>query len=145
MASNSGIFQYYSEHVVLNFDGKLNHEIIPIQVRRELDVYLRSKGIGYIIDLPEVADRISFYSRSMSDAKPHIEIGVFQKIQIYLQMIANKVGLAPAVQLDELKAERVLRPFSAVTTAVQQFPLPNDPARAVVLYQLNDQFGKQHE
>jgi len=141
-SSNSGIFQYYSEHVVLNFDGKLNHEIIPIQVRRELDVYLRSKGIGYIIDLPEVADRISFYSRSMSEAKPHIEISAFQKIQIYLQMIASKVGLASSVQLDELKPERVLHPFSAVTTVMQQFPLPNDPARAVVLYRLNDNFGK---
>ena len=142
-SSNSGIFQYYSDHVVLNFDGKLNHEIIPIQVRRELDIYLRSKGIGYIIDLPEVADRIVFYSRSMSEAKPHIEITAIQKIQIYIQMIAHKVGLAAAVQLDELKPDRVLRPFSAVTTAVQQFPLPNDPARAVVLYQLNDNFGKQ--
>jgi hypothetical protein len=142
-SSNSGIFQYYSEHVVLNFDGKLNHEIIPIQVRRELDVYLRSKGIGYIIDLPEVADRISFYSHSLSQAKPHAEIGALQKIQIYAQMLASKIGLAPAVQLDELRADRVLRPFSAVTTAVQQFPLPNDPARAVVLFQLNDSFGQQ--
>jgi hypothetical protein len=141
-SSNSGIFQYYSEHVVLNFDGKLNHEIVPIQVRRELDVYLRSKGIGYIIDLPEVADRISFYSRSMSDAKPHADIGAIQKIQIYLQMIANKIGLAPAVQLDVLKPDRVIRPFSAVTTVVQQFPLPNDPTRNVVLFQLNDAFGK---
>jgi hypothetical protein len=142
-SSNSGIFQYYSDHVVLNFDGKLNHEIIPIQVRRELDVYLRSKGIGYIIDLPEVADRISFYSRSMSQAKPHLEIGTVQKLRIYLQMIASKVGLAPAVQLDEQKPERVLRPFEAVSTTLHQFPLPNDPARAVVLYQLNDSFGKQ--
>jgi dolichyl-phosphate-mannose-protein mannosyltransferase len=142
-SSNSGIFQYYSDHVVLNFDGKLNHEIIPIQVRRELDSYLRAKSIGYIIDLPEVADRIIFYSRSMSEAKPHIEITAIQKILIYIQMLAHKVGLTPAVQLDELKPDRVLRPFSAVTTAVQQFPLPNDPARAVVLYQLNDSFGKQ--
>jgi hypothetical protein len=47
------------------------------------------------------------------------------------------------VKLDELKPERVLRPFEAVTTALQQFPLPNDPARAVVLYRLNDTFGKQ--
>jgi hypothetical protein len=142
-SSNSGIFQYYSDHVVLNFDGKLNHEIIPIQVRRELDIYLRSKGIGYIIDLPEVADRIVFYSRSMSEAKPHIEITATQKIEIYIQMIAHKVGLAAAVQLDQLKPDRVLRPFSAVTTVVQQFRLPNDSARAVVLYQLNDSFGKQ--
>jgi hypothetical protein len=142
-SSNSGIFQYYSDHVVLNFDGKLNHEIIPVQVQRELDSYLRSKGIGYIIDLPEVADRIIFYSRSMSDAKPHLEITAIQKIQIYVQMLAHKVGLAPAVQLDELKPERVLRPFSTVATAVQQFQLPNDPARMVVLYQLNDSFGKQ--
>jgi hypothetical protein len=142
-SSNSGIFQYYSDHVVLNFDGKLNHEIIPIQVRRELDSYLRSKGISYIIDLPEVAERIIFYSHSMSDAKPHLEITAIQKIQIYLQMLAHKAGLAPDVQLDELKPERVLRPFSAVTTAVQQFPLPNSSARMVVLYQLNDSFGKQ--
>ncbi len=141
-SSNSGIFQYYSDHVVLNFDGKLNHEIIPIQVQRELDVYLRSKGIGYIIDLPEVADRIIFYSRDLSDAKPHIEITSIQKIQIYFQMLAHKLGLAPAVQLDELKPERVIRPFSAVTTVVQQFPLPNDPARTVVVFQLNDQFGR---
>lgn len=141
-SSNSGIFQYYSGHVVLNFDGKLNAEIIPVQARRELDRYLRAKGVAYIVDLPSVAEYIEFYSHNLSVAKPHPEISSVQKLLIYARLIAHKVGLGPEVVLDERKPERVLQPFSAVTRIVQQFPLPNDPTRAVTLYQLNAAFGQ---
>ena len=141
-SSNSGIFQYYSGHVVLNFDGKLNAEIIPVQVRRELDRYLRAKGVEYIVDLPSVAEYIEFYSQNLSEAKSHPEVSSLGKLGIYARLIAHKAGLGPAVVLDVRKPERVIRPFSSVTTVAQQFPLPNDPARAVTLYKLNTNFGQ---
>lgn len=141
-SSNSGIFQYYSGHAVLNFDGKLNAEIIPVQEHRELDRYLRAKGVAYIVDLPSVAEYIEFYSENLSVAKPHPEISSVQKLLIYARLIAHKVGLGPEVVLDERKPERVIQPFSAVTRIVQQFPLPNDPTRTVTLYQLNAAFGQ---
>lgn len=140
-SSNSGIFQYYSGRAVLNFDGKLNNEIIPVQVRRELDVYLRGKGIGYVVDLPEVAGYIEFYSQNMSVAKPHAEISSPQKLAIYARLVAHKLGLGPEVALDERVPERVTRPFAEVSAVVQRFPLPNDPARAVTLFRLADDFG----
>jgi hypothetical protein len=140
-SSNSGIFQYYSGHAVLNFDGKLNSEIVPVQVRRELDTYLRSKAIGYVVDLPEVAGYIEFYSRNLSEAKPHQEISALGKLSIYARLIAHKLGLGSEVPLDVRETERVLRPFGQVSQVVQQFPLPNDPQRAVTLYRLADDFG----
>lgn len=141
-SSNSGIFQYYSGHVVLNFDGKLNHKIIPVQERRELDVYLRSEGVGYIVDLPDVAEKVEFYSRDLSEARPHAELSSLDKLIVYARLVANKLRLGPPVQLDLRVPDRVLRPFSSVTTVVQQFPLPNDPTRAVTVYRLNSDFGR---
>jgi hypothetical protein len=141
-SSNSGIFQYYSGHVVLNFDGKLNSEIIPVLARRQLDTYLRSKGIAYIVDLPSVAEYIEFYSRDLSEAKPHAEVSALQKLAIYGRLIGAKLGFGPAVQLDVRRPDRVVMPFSAVATSVRQFPLPNDPGQAVTLYRLNDEFGR---
>jgi hypothetical protein len=141
-SSNSGIFQYYSGHPVLNFDGKLNGEIVPVQVRRELDVYLRARGIGYIVDLPEVAGYLEFYSKNLSVARPHQEISAAGKLAIYARMVAHKLGLGPPVALDAREVERVVRPFSQVSEVVREFPLPNDPARAVTLYRLADDFGE---
>jgi len=141
-ALNSGVFQYYSEHIVLNIDGKLNNEIIPVLEKRELDRYLRDKEISYLIDLPEIADYITFYSQNLSEAKPHLELTNFQKLKIYLQMSAAKVGLGKPVKLDERVPIRILYPFTEVTETVQQFPLPNAPQQAVMLYLLKPNFGE---
>jgi hypothetical protein len=140
-AQNSGVFQYYSERVVLNFDGKLNDEIIPVLEQRQLDVYLRSEGVDYIVDLEGVADYVEFYSSNLSEAPPHHELSAFDKLTIYTQLVAAKVGLAPPVELDEREPTRIIRPFHEVTTVVRRFPLPNDPTRAVTIYRLKADFG----
>jgi hypothetical protein len=140
-AQNSGIFQYYSERVVINLDGKLNHEIIPVLEERRLATYMREKGITYIVDLPGVADYIEFYSSSLSDAPPHPEISTFGRLRIYGRLVAARLGLQPPVELAVREPERVLRPFESVATVVQEFPLPNSPDTAVTLYRLHDDFG----
>lgn len=142
-SSNSGIFQYYSGHVVINFDGKLNHEIIPVLERRELDAYLRRKGVAYIVDLPPgVENYVEFYSSRLSEAPAHAEISSLGKLQIYGRLIANKLRLGPPVLLDERVPDRVVRPFAKASIVVRRFSLPNDPARAVTLYQLAPDFGQ---
>jgi hypothetical protein len=142
-AQNSGIFQYYSERVVLNFDGKLNHEIIPVLEQRELDTYLRERGISYIVDLPGVADYIEFYSSRMSEAPRHEEMSALDKLATYGRLVAARLGLGPPVQLDEREPERIIRPFESYATVIQRFPLPNDPDSAVMIYRLSDEFGSQ--
>jgi hypothetical protein len=142
-AQNSGIFQYYSERVVLNFDGKLNHEIIPVLEQRELDTYLRERGISYIVDLPGVADYIEFYSSRMSEAPRHAEMSALDKLATYGRLIAARLGLGPPVQLDEREPERIIRPFESFATVIERFPLPNNPDSAVLVYRLHDEFGSQ--
>jgi hypothetical protein len=142
-AQNSGIFQYYSERVVLNFDGKLNHEIIPVLEQRELDTYLRERGISYIVDLPGVADYIEFYSSTMSEAPRHEEMSALDKLATYGRLIAARVGLGPPVQLDEREPERVVQPFENFATVIERFPLPNNPDSAVLIYRLHDDFGSR--
>ncbi len=56
-AKNSGIYQYYSGHTVVNIDGKLNHEIVPVMERRELLPYLEQKGIEYLVDTEDTLVR----------------------------------------------------------------------------------------
>ncbi len=142
-AQNSGVFQYYSERVVLNIDGKLNHEIIPVLEQRQMDSYLREKGVEYIVDLPGVAGYIEFYSRTLSAAPSHHELSIFDKLAIYARLVAAKLGFGPPVSLDERVPERILRPFADVSTIVQEFPLPNDPTQAVTIYRLSDKFGRE--
>ncbi len=140
-AQNSGIMQYYSGHVVLNFDGKLNHEIIPMLERREINRYLADKGIQYVVDLPEVEGYLEFYSARFSEAKPHLEIGTLGKIGIYLRLILHKLGLGDAVALDVRVPTALKRPFRADATIIYTAPLPNNPERAVTVYQLAPSFG----
>ncbi len=140
-AQNSGIFQYYSERVVLNADGKLNHEIVPVLVQRELDRYLRERGIGYVVDLPEVGDYIEFYSSSMSDAPPHAEISTGERLLIHVRRVLHRLGVGAPVELATREPERVTRPFESLATPIHQSPLPNDPSRAVTVYQLHESFG----
>ncbi len=142
-AQNSGIMQYYSGHVVINFDGKLNHEIIPVLEQRRLNQYLAAKGISYIVDLPEVENYIEYYSARFSVAPTHLEPGTLGKLSIYARLIAHKLGLGPAVSLDVRQPERILRPFRADATIVHTTPLPNDPARAVTVYRLEPGFGDE--
>ncbi len=135
-AQNSGVFQYYSERVVLNIDGKLNHEIIPVLEARQLDRYLQAKGVQYIVDLDGVGDYITFYSSSMSEAPTHHEIATLGKLRIYAGLIAAKLGMGEPPTLDERVPTRIIQPFTERAEVVQQFPLPNDPSQAVVIYHM---------
>jgi hypothetical protein len=144
-AQNSGVFQYYSERVVLNFDGKLNSEIIPVLEERELDVYLRSKGVEYIVDVPGVASFIEFYSSNLSDAPAHHEISSLGKLWIYVRLVAAKAGFGEGVALDVREADHVHTPFSEVSEVVKEVPLPNDPSQAVTIYKLKDAFGRSED
>lgn len=145
-AQNSGIFQYYSERMVLNLDGKLNHEMVPILEQRALDRYMHTKGIRYLVDAPQIERYLAFYSASLADAPAHRELSSLGKLGTYTRMIAQRLRLGPPVILDSGPFDpatpiHMLRPFTAVATPVQSFPLPNDPSRAVVVYRLADTFG----
>ncbi len=140
-AQNSGIFQYYSNRLVINIDGKLNHEIVPILEQRQLDRYLHARGVEYVVDLPSVAGYIEFYSASLSDARPHRELSALEKLGIHARRFAARIGIGAPVVLPERVPERVIVPFSDVSQIVQEFPLPNDPDQAVTIYLLLPQFG----
>ncbi len=142
-ARNSGIFQYYSERLVINLDGKLNHEIIPVLERRELASYLRSKGITYIVDVPGIADYIELYSRNMSEARPHYEMSSLQKLQTYGWLLLARLRIGPGVDLDEPVPTKIIQPFESTVTEAQRFPLPNNPSDAVIIYKLQANFGSQ--
>jgi hypothetical protein len=137
-AQNSGVFQYYSERVVINIDGKLNHEIIPVLEQRAILDYLHAKGVRYIVDLEGVADYITFYSSRLSDAPAHQELSSLDKMVIYARLIAAKVGMAPPVELDERRPTRIIHPFDEIVQVVKTFPLPNNPDEAVMIYHLED-------
>lgn len=140
-AQNSGIFQYYSGHVVINADGKLNHEIIPALETRTLDVYLRYKGVTHIVDLEGVGRYVEFYSSAMSEAPTHPERSALETLQVYARLAAAKLGIGAPVHLDERVPTRITQPFESMTAEVQTFPLPNDPQQAVVIYWLEEHFG----
>ena len=135
-AQNSGIFQYYSGRVVLNIDGKLNNDIIPVLEARGLHSYLRERQVGYVVDLPGVAQFIEFYSSDLSEATPHLEMSSVAKLRTYAQLVLSRGGLAAAPQLDVRQPTRVTQPFGDVATVVQQFPLPNDSTQAVTVWAL---------
>lgn len=141
-AQNSGIMQYYSGRVVINFDGKLNHEIIPVLEQRELDRYLASKGIQYVVDLPEVEGYLEFYSARYSEAQPHLEMGTMGKLRVYARLIAYKLDIGAPVALDVRVPTRLKRPFHDDATIIYTAPLPNNPQRAVTVYRLAPSFGK---
>ena len=140
-AQNSGIMQYYTERVVLNFDGKLNHEIIPVLEQRRLNTYLYSKGVRYVVDLPEVAQYLEFYSNRYTDAPAHQEIGSVGKLMIYARLLAHKVGLGPTVALDVREPTAIKRRFGEDAEVIHAVPLPNDASRAVTVFRLLPGFG----
>jgi hypothetical protein len=44
--------------------------------------------------------------------------------------------------LAEPVPDEVFQPFDTVVSVVREFPLPNNPSNAVVLYQLEEDFGR---
>jgi hypothetical protein len=134
-ARNSGIYQYYSQRTVLNIDGKLNHEIVPVLERRGLRDYLADQGAAYVVDLPQVCGYIEFYSHQYGDAKPHAEMGSAARLRAYAELLLRALRLGPGPQLDPPVPDACGGRFTAEAPPIQTFPLLRGPD-AVTIYQL---------
>jgi hypothetical protein len=136
-AKNSGIFQYYSGHVALNIDGKLNHEIVPVMERRELLDYLRRRGVEYLVDRELVmADHIAFYSHQFGPAPKHHAPSLPQRIVIYGKILANTLGAQLPLGLDARSGWSPTRSFGDAAEIVKTFQRPNQATNPVVFYRL---------
>lgn len=132
-AKNSGLLQYYSGHVVLNIDGKLNAEIVPVLEKRELYTYLCAKGVEYLVDREEaIAGHLTLYSREFGDWPAHREVTLLERVRIYFQLLLSRFGLGGPLTLDDPSGFYPTRPFTEAVEVVQTFPRPNateDPVR----------------
>ncbi len=138
-AKNSGILQYYSGHVVLNIDGKLNAEIVPVLEERQLLAYLREKGVRYLVGREgAIASHVTLYSREFGEWPAHQEVSLGKRVRIYAQLLLARLGLAAPPALDDPGGFRPHRPFTAEAESVQTFPRPNTPDDPVVLYRLRE-------
>jgi hypothetical protein len=136
-AKNSGLLQYYSGHVVLNIDGKLNHEIVPEMEKRDLLGYLRARGVIYLIDRQEImANHIAFYSHELGLAPNHHASTLIERIVIYGKILADTFGARLPLNLDSRDAFTPTHPFSAVAEIVKTFARPNQTTNPVVVYRL---------
>jgi hypothetical protein len=136
-AKNSGIFQYYSGHVVLNIDGKLNHEIVPVLELRHLLDYLRARGVEYLIDRELImADHIAFYSYQFGPAPMHYAPSLPERVAIYGKILANMFGARLPLNLDARDGFVPARPFGDAAEIVMRFERPNEDANPVVVYRL---------
>jgi hypothetical protein len=136
-AKNSGIYQYYSAHVVLNIDGKLNHEIVPVMEKRELLDYLRARGVEYLVDREAtMADHIAFYSHQFGPAPHHRAPSLRERLVIYGKILANAFGARLPLNLDARNDFTPMRPFTDAAEVVQSFDRPNQASNPVVVYRL---------
>lgn len=137
-AKNSGIYQYYSGRTVVNIDGKLNHEMIPVMEQRMMLPYLRESGVQYLVDRKQVMERhVSFYSAELGDAPYHRTPTLLERIEIYGKIAANRLGANLPLHIDEGPTGfTASRPFSDVATIIQEFDRANERDNPVVVYQL---------
>lgn len=136
-AKNSGIYQYYSGHTVINIDGKLNHEIVPAMEQRRLLQYLREKGITYLVDREQtMADHIQFYSAEFGPAPNHQLPSLSQRLGIYGAMLLKSLRLGEPPALDQRDGFVPNRPFADVARVIQTFPRPNQAANPIVVFEL---------
>jgi len=136
-AKNSGLLQYYSGHVVLNIDGKLNHEIVPEMEKRNLLGYLRARGVTYLIDRQEImANHIAFYSHELGLAPNHRASTLIERVIIYGKILADTFGARLQLNLDSRDAFTPTHPFSDVAEIVKTFARPNQATNPVVVYRL---------
>ena len=138
-AKNSGILQYYSGHVVLNIDGKLNAEIVPVLEERQLLSYLRRKGVQYLVDREEaIAGHLTLYSQEFGPWPAHRELSIGQRLQIYAQLLLGRLGLGAPPALDDPSGFQPARPFDLAVEVIQTFPRPNSPLDPVTVYRLRE-------
>ncbi|HEY1016588.1 MAG TPA: glycosyltransferase family 39 protein [Herpetosiphonaceae bacterium] len=136
-AKNSGIYQYYSGHTVINLDGKLNHEILPALAQRRLSEYIRSKGIAYLVDREEtLTEHVMFYSAEYAQAKPHRPPALGERIGIYAALAGKSLGFGPGPALDRYGTFTVVQPFTATATIIERMERPNEARNPVVVFEL---------
>ena len=136
-AKNSGIYQYYSGHTVINIDGKLNHEILAVYEQRRMLDYLYEKNITYLIDREAtLADHIQFYSSQFGQRPSHRVPGLLEQLKIYGQLALKASGLGDGPTLESRDGFVPSRPFSDVASPIQTFARPNDAANPVVVFEL---------
>lgn len=137
-AKNSGIYQYYSGHHVLNIDGKLNNDILEVYDQRRMLDYLREKGVTHLIDQEgTMADHIQFYSYQFGERPEHRVPTTFTQFKIYGQLLLSSLGLADKPALDRRDGFEPNQPFSSITTVIQRFPRPNDSNNPIAIFKLN--------
>jgi hypothetical protein len=138
-AKNSGILQYYSGRVVLNVDGKLNAEIVPVLEGRRLLPYLREKGVTCLVGREgAIAGHVTLYSEAFGPWPAHREITLLDRVGIYFRLLLNRVGLGEPPVLDDASGFQPTRPFTEEATIVQEFFRPNSQEDPVVVYKLRD-------
>lgn len=136
-AKNSGIYQYYSGHTVINIDGKLNHEIVPAMQERRLLPYLREKGITYLVDREEtLADHIQFYSAQFGLAPAHRLPSITDRLRIYGTLVLQTLRAHAPPMLDRREGFVPSRPFSQEVELIQTFERPNEATNPVVIVRL---------
>ncbi len=136
-AKNSGIYQYYSGHTVVNIDGKLNHEIVPVMERRELLPYLEQKGIEYLVDTEDtLSDHVQFYSAEFGPAPYHHLPSIVERARIYGELVLSSLRIGPKPQLDERDNWQPNRDFFEVAPIVKSFERPNETRNPVVVVKL---------
>ncbi|MBP8251152.1 MAG: glycosyltransferase family 39 protein, partial [Herpetosiphon sp.] len=136
-AKNSGIYQYYSGHTVINIDGKLNQDILQVYEQRRMLDYLHEKKITYLVDREAtMADHVQFYSSQFGDRPLHNVPTTLEQFRIYGTLLLKSLGLGAAPQLDRRDGFVPNRPFSDVATVIKTFPRPNDPTNPVVVFEL---------
>jgi hypothetical protein len=136
-AKNSGIYQYYSGHTVINIDGKLNHEVVPAMQERRLLPYLREKGITYLVDREEtLADHIQFYSAQFGPAPAHRLPSITDRLGIYGTLVLQTLRIHAPPVLDRREGFVPSRPFSQEVELIQTFERPNEATNPVVIFRL---------
>lgn len=136
-AVNSGILQYYSNHVVVNLDGKLNMDMVPVFEQRALLGYLYTKQINYLVDLEdEIARRVALYDSNYGNAPVHRELGITERMLVFIKLIAASVGIHTELKLDDNRRYQLTRSLSDIVTPVQTFTRQNESTNPVVVFRL---------
>jgi len=136
-AKNSGIYQYYSGHTVLNIDGKLNAQILPVMEQRSMLSYLRAQGVSYLVDRQVIMEQhITFYSAQFGPWPAHHMPSLLERVTIYGKMAGSTLHLSRPVPIDSPDDFHPARPFADAATIIQAFTRPNQRSNPVVVYQL---------
>lgn len=136
-AINSGIYQYYSGRVVMNLDGKLNMEMVPVLEQQKLLDYIVANRIEYLVETQgEIERRFARYEASYSSLPPHHELSPLDHISIYLKLIAKSVGIPVALALDDHQSTALKRPLDDVMTVIHTFPRPNQETNPIKIFKL---------